>query len=154
MKRILVVEDERDIRDVLTETLHRWGYETQTAENGKEGLDAFLAGDFSMVITDIRMPIMDGLEMLKQIKRKKPLTPIVVATGYPSVDSAVDCLAEGADFYIVKPINMDDLKVKISKSFAQAQVQAKLLASERLNRLLLVSIPLWIVLGWLVSRLF
>ena len=154
MKRILVVEDERDIRDVLTETLHRWGYETQAAENGKEGLDKFQAETFSMVITDIRMPVMDGLEMLKQIKRKNPMMPIIVVTGYPSVDSAVDCLAEGADYYIVKPINMDDLKVKIGKSFEQQQIQHALSFSKKLNKILMLSIPVWLFIGWLISRLF
>jgi DNA-binding NtrC family response regulator len=154
MEKILVVEDEQDIRDVLVETLGRWGYETTAVENGKVGLERFRAEKFSLIVTDLRMPVMDGLTMLKTIKKEKPLMPIVVITGFPTVDSAVESLVEGADQYIVKPIHFEDLRVKIQKAFEKKKIQAELESIRTINRILILLIPGWILLGILLSRFF
>jgi DNA-binding NtrC family response regulator len=88
MEKILIVEDDKDIRDVLVEALARWGYQTVTVENGRQGLEMFRADSFGLIITDIRMPIMDGLTMLKMIKKENTLIPVIVITGYPSESSS------------------------------------------------------------------
>ncbi len=153
MNKILVVEDEKDIQDVLAEALKIWGYETVVANNGEEGLHKFNEQNFSMVITDIRMPVMDGLTMLKKIKEKKPFMPILVVTGYPSVDSAVESLMKGADYYIVKPINMDDLHAKIGKAFESKKVHLKMQKYKRINIILSLLLPVCIFLGYLIAKL-
>ncbi|MFH1942087.1 MAG: response regulator [bacterium] len=154
MEKILVVEDDEDIRDLLTETLKKWGYEPVLAENGKVGLDKFQTDSFSLVITDIRMPAMDGLTMLKTMKKTDSKIPIIVITGYPSVDSAVESLVEGADHYLVKPINMNDLQAKIKKSFEKRKMQKALASTKIANIVLVLSIPLWIIMGFFLARLF
>ncbi|MBN2029103.1 response regulator [bacterium] len=153
MERILIVEDDEDIRDLLAETLKRWHYDPSVASNGKEGLEQFRSQPFPLVITDIRMPIMDGLKMLKTIKKENPKTSLIVITGYPSVDSAVESLIEGADSYLIKPINLDDLKVKIKKSFENRKIQQVLASTKIANFVLVALIPVWLIAGYLFARL-
>ena len=153
MDKILVVEDDVDIRDMLVETLTRLGYETDTATNGQEGLDSFQPNTYSAVITDIRMPVLDGLSMLKKIKKMDTKVSIIVITGYPSVDSALECLTEGADYYLVKPIKMDDLDTKIKKALEKREIQIRLASLKTKNLILAVLIPIWILSGYLLSRL-
>jgi DNA-binding NtrC family response regulator len=78
----------------------------------------------------------------------------VVITGFPTVDSAVESLVEGADQYIVKPIHFEDLRVKIQKAFEKRKIQAELESIRTVNRILILLIPGWILLGILLSRLF
>ncbi len=153
MERILIVEDDEDIRDLLAETLSRWHYDPTTAKNGKEGLNQFRSQPFPLVITDIRMPIMNGLKMLKTIKKENPKTSIIVITAYPSVDSAVESLIKGADSYLIKPINLDDLQVKIIKSFEKRKIQQSLDSTKIANLVLVALIPIWLILGYMLARL-
>lgn len=153
MDKILIVEDEKDVQDVLAEALKIWGYETVLASNGEEGLEKYRQQNFSMLITDIRMPQMDGLTMLKKIREKDTAIPILVVTGYPSVDSAVESLIKGADNYIVKPINMDDLHAKIGKAFEKRKVQLQLSRYKRMNLVLILLLPVALILGYMLAQL-
>ncbi len=153
MERILVVEDDEDIRALLIETLKRWNYEPLVALNGMDGLEKFRSQSFPLVITDIRMPILDGLSMLKTIKKENPKTSIIVITGYPSVNSAVESLMEGADSYLIKPINLDDLQVKIKKTFENRKIQQALASTKIANIILVLLIPVWIIAGYFFARL-
>ena len=154
MERILVVEDDEGIQELLVEALPRWGYEPVIADNGKMGLETFQSQNFAIVITDVRMPEMDGLTMLKTIRKQDPKVPIIVITGYPSVDSAVESLVEGADYYLVKPINMVDLEAKIQKSFEKRKIQKALASIKLTNLILVVLIPVWILFGFFLARFF
>lgn len=152
MNPILVVEDDDGIRGLLVEMLGRLGFETVTAANGEEGLTAFRKQPMDMVVTDIRMPVMDGLTMLKQIRRENAIIPIVVVTAFPSVDSAVESLSEGADDYLVKPINLNDLENKVRKAMERRQIQRALSRWKRAAWILTALIPLWFLLGILISK--
>jgi len=152
MAKILVVEDEKDIRDMLSETLNLWGFESVTAENGKEALKVFGSEDVSLILTDMRMPVMDGLTMLKKIRRIDPIVPVIVITGYPSVNSAMESLSVGADYYIVKPINMTDLKVKIDKSFEKIKVLEKLSLAQKKNKVFAILIPACLIIGFILGK--
>ncbi len=153
VEKILIVEDEEDIRDMLVETLSRLNYETVIAENGQIGLEQFERHSVSLVITDIRMPVMDGVDMLKVIRRQDKKVPIIVITGYPSVRSAVDSLVEGADYYLVKPINLTDLEVKIDKALQKTKMLHSLDVARKATFFLVLTIPLWIGLGILLAKL-
>jgi two-component system response regulator AtoC len=153
MERILVVEDDEDVRDLIVETLNRWGYESVVAQNGKIGLETFRSQSFSLIITDIRMPVLDGLTMLKTIKKEDSKVSIIVITAYPSVDSAVESLVEGADHYLVKPINLDDLEAKIKKSFEKRKMQKALDSTKVANIVLMLLIPFWLIVGYFIARL-
>ena len=152
MNPILIVEDDDGIRGLLVEMLTRLGFETVTAINGEEGLTAFRKQPLDMVVTDIRMPVMDGLTMLKQIRRENAIIPIIVVTAFPSVDSAVESLSEGADDYLVKPINLTDLESKVRKAMERRQIQRSLSKWKRIALVSIALIPLWFLLGIWLSR--
>ncbi|MDY6851069.1 MAG: sigma-54 dependent transcriptional regulator [Thermodesulfobacteriota bacterium] len=104
---ILVADDEQNVRTALFEILTRLGHAVDLAENGAEALEKFKAHPFDLVITDIRMPRMDGMEVLRRIKKTSPQTPVLIVTAYGTVDNAVEAMREGAFDYILKPFSLD-----------------------------------------------
>src|SRR2546426_2393802 len=108
--KILVVDDESAILRLLREALTQWGYQVTSASSAAEALQALRGDMFDAVITDIRMPDMNGLELLKEIKRHDESVEVVVMTGYPTIASAVEALKEGAFDYLSKPLLLDELR--------------------------------------------
>src|SRR5213083_573982 len=108
--RILIVDDEAAILRLLKEALTQWGYQVTGATSAAEALQALRGDMFDAVITDIRMPDMNGLELLKEIKRHDESVEVVVMTGYPTIASAVEALKEGAFDYLSKPLLLDELR--------------------------------------------
>src|SRR5437867_1281076 len=108
--KILVVDDESAILRLLKEAMSQWGYQVTGASSGAEALQALRGDMFDAVITDIRMPDMNGLELLKEIKRHDESVEVVVMTGYPTIASAVEALKEGAFDYLSKPLLLDELR--------------------------------------------
>jgi DNA-binding NtrC family response regulator len=108
--KILVVDDEPSILRLLQEALTQWGYQVKCAASGTEAVEAARAEMFDAVITDIRMPEMSGLELLKEIKRHDESIEVVMMTGYPTIASAVEALKEGAYDYLSKPVLLDELR--------------------------------------------
>ena len=114
MARILVIDDERAIRNTLKEILEFEGYVVDVAENGKMGLDKALATTYDLIYTDIKMPEMDGLEMLQTYRKTTrengvEESPIVMISGHGTVETAVDALKNGAFDFIVKPLDLNRL---------------------------------------------
>jgi DNA-binding response OmpR family regulator len=152
MKRILVVDDEEDILGLLSELLQRWGFEADTVTNGREALERFRGRDFDLVLTDLKMPDMDGLELLRRIREENPRVPVLMLTGFPTVDSAVQAIQEGAYDYLIKPINPEELRFRIQKALAQSEQMRSLGFLKGLNWALLISIPVWLLLGILLAK--
>ncbi|AAD36430.1 chemotaxis protein CheY [Thermotoga maritima MSB8] len=113
MKRILVVDDEPNIRELLKEELQEEGYEIDTAENGEEALKKFFSGNYDLVILDIEMPGISGLEVAGEIRKKKKDAKIILLTAYSHYRS--DLSSWAADEYVVKSFNFDELKEKVKK---------------------------------------
>lgn len=115
MAKILVIDDERAIRNTLKEILEFEGYSVDVAENGRAGLERALVGAYDLIFTDIKMPEMDGMEFLhayrEGIAQQGEEAPVVVITGHGSVDSAVDALKGGAFDFIQKPLDLNRLLV-------------------------------------------
>ena len=107
--RVLVVDDERSILQLLHEALTHWGYHVTTASTGREALEALRTGVFQVAMTDIRMPDMSGLDLLREIKKADESIEVVIMTGYPAISSAVEALKEGAYDYLSKPLILDEL---------------------------------------------
>jgi two-component system response regulator AtoC len=108
--RILVVDDERSILQLLNEALTHWGYKVTTAGTGRDALEALKTGVFHIAMTDIRMPDMSGLDLLREIKKLDESIEVVVMTGYPAISSAVEALKEGAYDYLSKPLILDEIQ--------------------------------------------
>ncbi|MEW6269751.1 MAG: sigma-54 dependent transcriptional regulator [Thermodesulfobacteriota bacterium] len=113
--RILLVEDEPNMVRTLSRILERAGYAVATAGNGREALDQLGADAFDVVITDLNMPVMDGMTFLRSIQDMAARPALVVLTGYGTIQSAVDAMKLGAADYLIKPCNPDDLKIVIER---------------------------------------
>ncbi|MCB9588275.1 MAG: response regulator [Polyangiaceae bacterium] len=107
--RILVVDDEPGARLTLAANLELEGYDVVTAEDASQALDALLSGDFALVITDFQMPGMDGLDMLRAIRRAKPEQMVVMATGFANESRVESAIGEGAFAIVSKPFPMEQL---------------------------------------------
>ena len=115
MDRILVVDDEKKIRHILQLMLGREGFRTEQAENGKEALDILKQKRFDMVITDLKMPKMDGMSLLEEVKKIDPDFPIVVITAYGTIENAVEAMQKGAIDYITKPFEEEKILITVKR---------------------------------------
>jgi DNA-binding NtrC family response regulator len=126
--KILVVDDEPSILKLLKEALTQWGYQVACVGTGGEALEAIRTELFDAAITDIRMPEMSGLELLREIKRHDDSIEVVVMTGYPTIASAVEALKEGAYDYLSKPLILDELRHLMARvterRFLKGEVQS------------------------------
>jgi DNA-binding NtrC family response regulator len=112
---ILIVDDEEDILNVLKLILTKEGYQVDTALDGKQALQLFRKNSYDIVLTDLKMPEIDGMELLERIKEIRPETEVLIMTAYASVDSAVLAMKKGAADYIVKPFLNEDVKMRIAR---------------------------------------
>jgi len=117
MKKILIVDDEPNMLLVLEAMLKREKYEVATASEGLEALELLKNDDVAVVITDLKMPKLDGLGLLSEIEKNYPSIPVIVITAHGTIATAVEALKKGAFDYITKPFDQDDLKNVISKAF-------------------------------------
>ncbi|MDZ7641964.1 MAG: sigma-54 dependent transcriptional regulator [Desulfurivibrio sp.] len=123
-RKILVVDDEQNMRIALYEALSRSGHQVTLAENGQMALELIEQQPPDLVVTDIRMPEMDGIEMLQQIKARAPELPVVIVTGYATVETAVEAMKQGAVDYILKPFPVEVIDETVAKIFRQREEEA------------------------------
>ncbi|MBI4654509.1 MAG: sigma-54-dependent Fis family transcriptional regulator [Nitrospirae bacterium] len=113
--RILVVEDEEITLNNILDTLKEEGYPAEGTKDGYNALERLEKCRYDIVITDIKMPRMNGIELLEKVKEKNPDTEVIIITGYGSVGSAVEAMKKGAYDYITKPFDLDDLTIRVKK---------------------------------------
>ncbi len=123
--RVLVVDDESNARNALAELLREEGYGVETAADGFKALAKF--DDFSpdLVLTDLRMPGMDGLELLRTVRKRDPEVPVLVMTAHGAVDTAVAAMREGAADYLAKPLNFDELSMVVERALERRRLRAE-----------------------------
>ncbi len=114
--KILIIDDDEAVLDSCTQVLQKAGYSVKGARDGEEGLKLFISESFQAVLLDLKLPGSDGLEVLGRIKAENPVTPVIIMTGYATVESAVEAMKEGAFDYIAKPFNPKELRVNIRKA--------------------------------------
>ena len=120
VKAILVADDERHLRTALFTALTRLGHAVELAENGQEAINKFQTQRFDLVITDLRMPALDGLGVLAAIKKLAPGTPVILMTAYGSVETAVEAMREGAQDFILKPFPAGVIEEAVNRALAAA----------------------------------
>ena len=111
--KILVVEDEKDLNRVITKHLKKNNYSVDSCFDGEEALDYISYGEYDLIITDIMMPKIDGYGLIKQLRNDKNSTPVIMLTAKDSLDDKILGLDSGADDYIVKPFEFDELLARI-----------------------------------------
>ncbi|MFP3984394.1 MAG: response regulator [Candidatus Bathyarchaeia archaeon] len=144
--RILVVDDDESIRKVLKSILENEKYTVDTAENGKQAIKKSNAKFYNLALIDIRLPDMEGVKLLNTLKDTTPKMVKIIITGYPSLQNAIEAVNQGADAYILKPFNVENVldtikehlkKQKNAKKYSQEKVaefiqtRAKELEAER-----------------------
>lgn len=123
--KILAVDDEVKMRELLYEMLSRLGYECKTAANGREALSILQDDYFPIILSDVRMPLMDGIELLKNTKKIYPDIDVISMTGYSKDHTFVDVVKAGASDFILKPFSCDELKAKISRIIREKELKEK-----------------------------
>jgi PAS domain S-box-containing protein len=126
MAKVLVIDDEKIIRERMKKLLDLDDYETFTAEDGQKGLEIFHKERPEVALVDIKMPGMDGIEVLKKIKEESKETQVILITGHGGVETAIEALKEGAFGYVQKPIDYDALEIELNRALEKREMQKRL----------------------------
>jgi DNA-binding NtrC family response regulator len=124
-KRVLVVDDDASIRETLERSINRWGYEAVTAASAEEALANVERVDPAIVVTDVRMSGMDGLELLRTLRERAPSIDVIVITAFEEMRTAVDAMKAGAFEYLVKPLDLDHIELVLQRCFAHRALRRR-----------------------------
>jgi len=125
-KTILVVDDDKSILRAFTRIFQKSGYEIETAETGKEAMEKTENRHYDLALVDIRLPDMDGTDLLAKLKKPLHNTVKIMITGFPSLETGVKALDEGADAYLVKPVKPQELLVLLEEKFKNREESAEI----------------------------
>ncbi len=125
MITILLAEDDEIMRISVSDRLKQYGWQVDEAEDGLKALEFFSKNLYNLIISDIRMPGLDGISLLLKIRDQAPDTDVIIMTAYGSVDDAIDCMRKGAAEYILKPFDMDDLIIRINRLLEAQAIKRK-----------------------------
>lgn len=127
--RVLIIDDEVDFVETIVKRLRDRGLEAEGALSGPEGLQLLDDKEFDVIILDVKMPKMNGIETLREIKKKKPLVEVIMLTGHGSVESGIQGLQLGAFNYVMKPVPLNELLKQMTQAY-----ERKLIEEDRDNR--------------------
>ena len=119
---LLVIDDEKNIREGLATDFEMDGYNVKVAANGQEGIDFLEKGNIDLVITDLRMPVISGEDVLKKVTAEMPGIPVIVLTGHGSIDSAVSAMQNGAYDFLTKPLNLNHLELVVKRALKNREL--------------------------------
>jgi DNA-binding NtrC family response regulator len=125
MHRILLVDDDPTIIENLSGLLAKSGYGVEGVNSGEKALKAIENEMYDVVVTDVFMPDIGGMNLLSEIKRTRPETIVILITGYPAIDKAVEAVKNGASDYIPKPFKIDEVRVAVEKALHERQLTRK-----------------------------
>ena len=128
--RILVIDDEESIRKTISMTLQHAGYVVDTAENGKEAIEKSEVNFYNLALIDIRLPDMEGTELLSALKDTTPRMVKIILTGFPGLQNAVTAINKGVDAYLIKPVNPNEL-LKVVKENLDKQKQERTYSQDK-----------------------
>jgi len=121
--KILVIEDEAQVRDSYLDMFSFFGYEVEAVSNGRQGLSLINKKDYDIVVTDLNMPEIDGIEVLQYVKKKKPFIEVIVITGFATLENAIKAMKVGAFDYVTKPVDIDHVRIVLAKCIQQIKSQ-------------------------------
>ncbi len=121
--KILIVDDENDFRETIIKRLRARKMEVEGADSGFKALEMIDQQEFDVIVLDVKMPGMDGIETLREIKLKKPLVEVIMLTGHASVESGIQGMQLGAFDYVMKPVALDDLMDKLRQAYERRLIQ-------------------------------
>lgn len=125
-EKILVVDDELFVRELLQEFLSNEGYQVFLAESGEKAVNLVKTNPVEIALIDLKMPGMDGISTLKEIRKIAPNTIAIILTGYPTIETSIEALRSGAYDYVVKPFKLNDLKNTIEKAISEHRLKSEI----------------------------
>jgi diguanylate cyclase (GGDEF)-like protein len=127
---ILVVDDDPMVLDVVVESIKAAGYDADSCQDGEEALRMTAATEYDVILTDMKLPGLDGLSLIKRLKTGKSDTDVIVITGYGSIENAVECMRAGALDYLIKPFTVDQIQVAVRKALEHRELRRRALERE------------------------
>jgi two-component system OmpR family response regulator len=127
--RVLIVDDEEEFVETIVKRLKERGLAAEGVTSGKQALELMQTQDFDVVILDVKMPGMDGIETLREIKKRKPMTEVIMLTGHGSVESGIQGLQLGAYNYVMKPVPLDELLEQMNQAYERKVIEEERMLS-------------------------
>jgi two-component system nitrogen regulation response regulator NtrX len=121
--RILVIDDETAIREAIKMTLEYEGYRVEEARSGQDGIDKAMRVPYDAILLDIKMPVLDGIEVLENLREQKVASPVIMVSGHGDIQTAVDCTRRGAFDFLEKPLNRDKLLLSVRNAIRQGRLE-------------------------------
>ncbi len=150
---VLVVDDEEDVRETLSSVLKNLNYIPFVASNGKEALEVIKNEHIDVVLSDLYMPEMDGIELLKRVRSENNKIVFLMITAHPTIETAVEAIKKGAYDYLSKPFHIEEVRLKINRALEKKGLVSSLKTANGIIWALLISIPIWLVLGIILASL-
>ena len=153
-RTIWIVDDDSMVLDVLSTMVSSLGYKVRTFGDPQHLLRDYGPQPPDVVITDVRMPVMSGIQLTKALIAKDARALVIVLTGFPSVPDVMEALRSGASDYLSKPTTTGELHVRIERLLENRHLQDRLKFTRFVATALIESLPLWLIMGMLVAKLF
>ncbi len=150
---ILIVDDEEDVRETLKSVLKSMNFEPYTAANGVEALEVIKNNQVDVVLSDLYMPEMDGIELLRRVRSQDKNMVFVMITAHPTIETAVEAIKKGAYDYLTKPFHIEEVRLKITRALEKRGLSSSLKTANGIIWALLISIPIWLILGIILASL-
>ncbi len=150
--KALVVDDDPSVLQVLAGYMKAFDFDVETTENPRMAVELCRRNRFDIILSDLMMPEMNGLEFLQEVRQADPDAAFIMITGYPSIESAVEAIRRGAQDYIIKPFKIEEIKHKVDKALLEKNLKTRLRHLQGVTWALIISIPLWLILGIVFAR--
>jgi DNA-binding NtrC family response regulator len=150
--KALVVDDDPGVLGVLEGYMQAFDFDVETTENPHVALELCRRTRFDIILSDLMMPQMSGLEFLQEVRKIDHEAAFMIITGYPSIESAVEAMRRGAQDYITKPFRIEEVKVKVDRAMLERSMKTRIRHLQGVTWGLIISIPLWLVLGIILAR--
>jgi DNA-binding NtrC family response regulator len=152
-KNVLIVDDDPDVLSMLERLLQKLDYIPYVAPNGQKALQIIDEDKIDVIVSDLVMPEMDGIELLKRVKSRNDDIPFVMITGHPTIETAVEAIKKGAYDYLTKPFQVEEVQIKIDRALEKTGLSKSLRWANGIIWALIISIPLWLFLGIVLASL-
>jgi DNA-binding NtrC family response regulator len=152
-KNVLIVDDDPDVLTMLEGLLKKLEYNPFVASNGEEAVRIIDSNKIDVVVSDLVMPEMNGMELLKRVKSRKGDIPFVMITGHPSIETAVEAIKKGAYDYLTKPFQVEEVRIKIDRALEKTGLRRSLRWANGVIWALIFSIPIWLILGIILASI-
>jgi len=150
--KIWVVDDEDAVREALEAMMRQLNYETRTFAKGEDALSAFESDKPDVVVTDVRMPGMSGLELTRRLLELDPDLIVMILTGYPSIPDAVEAIKGGATDFLAKPCRIEELRMRMNRALENRELEARFKRTRFMAWAVILSLPVWFVLGMVLMH--